>query len=64
MVPGINNWGHAGGMLCGAIAGFVLGYKERSRLTIGHTFLSTACIICTCLTLLWSVVNGAFFMFS
>ncbi len=64
MIPGINNWGHAGGMLCGAITGYILGYKERSRLTIGHTFLSTACILCTCLTLLWSVVNGAFFMFS
>ena len=64
MVPGINNWGHAGGMLCGAITGFVLGYKERSHLSIGHTFLSTACIVCTCLTLLWSAVNGALFMFS
>ena len=64
MVPGINNWGHAGGMICGALTGYALGYKERSRLTLGHTFLSTACIICTCLTLLWSAANGAFFMFS
>ena len=64
MVPGINNWGHAGGMLCGALTGYALGYRERSRLTLGHTFLSAACIVCTCLTLLWSAVNGAFFMLS
>jgi rhomboid protease GluP len=41
MIPGINNWGHAGGMLSGALAGYLLGYKERSRLNISHRILST-----------------------
>lgn len=63
MIPGINNWGHSGGMLCGAITGYALGYKERSGLTLGHTFLSAACIVCTFLALLWSTVSGALFMF-
>ena len=64
MVPGINNWGHAGGMLSGALAGYILGYQERSRENMGHKFLSMACIVCTSLTLLWSVANGAFFVLS
>lgn len=64
MIPGINNWGHAGGMLSGALAGYLLGYKERSRLNISHRILSTLCIVCTALALIWSLVNGAFFALS
>lgn len=63
MVPGINNWGHAGGMLSGALTGFLLGYQERSRETIGHKFLSMACLVGTGLVLAWSIVNGAVFFF-
>ena len=62
MVPGINNWGHGGGMLVGALAGYVLGYQERSLEKIGHKFLSMACIACTGLVLFWSIVNGLFFL--
>ncbi len=62
MVPGINNWGHGGGMLVGALAGFILGYRERSREKIGHKFLSMICIIGTGAVLVWSVVNGVFFL--
>ena len=64
MTPGINNWGHAGGMLSGALAGYLLGYKERSRLNISHSVLSTLCIVCTALALIWSLVNGVFFALS
>lgn len=62
MVPGINNWGHGGGMLAGALFGFLLGYGERSREKIGHKFLSMACMACTGLVLLWSVLNGTLFL--
>ena len=62
LVPGINNWGHGGGMLTGALAAFLLGYRERSRDTVGHTFLSIACMICTGLVLLWSIFNGVLFL--
>ena len=62
MVPGINNWGHGGGMLVGALAGYILGYQERSLEKIGHKFLSMACIACTGLVLFWSIVNGLFFL--
>jgi len=64
MVPGINNFGHAGGMLSGALAGYILGYRERSRDTFGHKVLSTVCIIGTVIVLLWSVVNGLMFLLS
>ncbi len=63
IVPGINNWGHAGGMLVGALAGYLLGYRERSREKMGHKFLSMACIVCTAIVLFWSIVNGLFFLF-
>ena len=62
MVPGINNWGHGGGMLVGALAGYILGYQERTQEKIGHKFLSMACIACTGLVLFWSLVNGLFFL--
>jgi membrane associated rhomboid family serine protease len=62
MVPGINNWGHAGGMLVGALAAYILGYQERVREKIGHKLLSMICIVCTGAVLFWSVVNGVFFL--
>lgn len=63
MVPGINNWGHGGGMLVGALAGYVLGYKERSQEKIAHKLLAMACLVSTAIVLFWSVVNGVFFLF-
>jgi len=62
MIPGINNWGHAGGMLVGALVGFILGYRERSREKTGHKFLSMICIVCTGAVLFWPIVNGVFFL--
>ena len=62
MVPGINNWGHGGGMLAGALTGYILGYQERTREKIGHKVLGMACIVCTGLVLIWSMVNGLFFL--
>jgi rhomboid protease GluP len=64
LVPGINNWGHAGGMLVGALAGSLLGYRERSREKIGHKFFGVACMACTAVVLFWAIVNGVFFLLS
>ncbi len=64
LVPGINNFGHAGGMLTGALAGLVLGYRERSPERMVDKTLSMACIIITAAVLVWAVVNGAFYLFS
>ncbi len=62
LVPGINNWGHGGGMLVGALTGYLLGYRDRLSEKIGHKFLAMACIIATALALSWSVFNGLFFL--
>jgi len=29
LMPAINNWGHAGGLLAGIFLGWVFGYQER-----------------------------------
>jgi rhomboid protease GluP len=63
LVPGINNWGHGGGMLAGAAIGAVMGYQERVPETIRHKFLGTVCIIATGAVLLWSVVNAVLLFF-
>lgn len=60
-VPGINNWGHGGGMVVGALVGWLLGYQERSRERYLHKALSTACVALTAGTLLLSVYNGVWF---
>lgn len=62
VVPGINNWGHAGGMLIGALTGYILGYQELSREKANHKLLSMICMLCTGVVLLWSFVNGIFFV--
>lgn len=58
LVPGINNWGHGGGMLAGALLGYLLGYSEKKRERFSHKVLAMICLAATCLILLWSCVNG------
>jgi len=62
LVPGINNWGHGGGMLAGAAVALLLGYRERSRDNFGHILLGMICLAATGLVLLWSVTNGLLFL--
>lgn len=58
MIPGINNWGHGGGMVTGALLGAILGYKERNRLSIRDKFLATGCALLTAAILIWATFNG------
>lgn len=62
IVPGINNWGHAGGMLSGALAGVLLGYVDRGREKSVHRFVSIACVVFTVLALSFSLFSGALFI--
>jgi rhomboid protease GluP len=62
MMPGINNWGHGGGMLAGALLGFLLGYQEKARENFNHRLLAGLCVGVTVLALLWSLVNGVLFL--
>ena len=63
VVPGINNWGHGGGIAGGLILGYLLGYNERKRETICHSLLSAGCILMTTLTLLWAILTSVYYSF-
>lgn len=60
LVPGINNWAHAGGMAAGYLCGLLLGYQEKRRETIGHGLIGAACAIVTMLILLWALITAFF----
>jgi rhomboid protease GluP len=60
LVPGINNWGHGGGMVAGAILGFLLGYQEKRRENLFHKLLAGLCMIATVAVLAWAVVSGVY----
>ncbi|MBC8317721.1 MAG: rhomboid family intramembrane serine protease [Desulfobulbaceae bacterium] len=63
IVPGINNWGHGGGMAAGALLGYLLGYQEKKRENISHKLLGTSCIIVTAVVLAWAALSSVFYVF-
>jgi rhomboid protease GluP len=63
LVPSINNWGHGGGMVAGAMLGFVLGYEEKRRERLFHRILAGFCMVATLLILLWAIGSGIYFRF-
>ncbi len=58
MVPGINNWGHGGGVLAGGLLGFLLGYRERIREKMLHKWLSVGCMVVTGGVLCWAILSA------
>jgi rhomboid protease GluP len=63
LVPGINNWGHGGGMIAGVALGFLLGYNERRRENISHKLFAALCLIVTVVVLGWAIVSGVYLRF-
>lgn len=63
LVPGINNWGHGGGMAVGALVGLLLGYSEKKKENMLHKYLSMGCIIGTAVILLWSLTSTGMLLF-
>jgi len=51
LVPGINNWGHGGGILAGVFLGFVLGYHEKKKEVLFHKVFGGLCAALTVLVL-------------
>lgn len=51
MMPGINNWGHGGGIVGGALLAKLLGYRERRRENTGHRLLALVCVLGTVIIL-------------
>ncbi len=64
VVPGINNWGHGGGFVAGALLGMVLGYREKRPENRLHGFLAFLCIGLTLLVLFWAVIIGIYYRVS
>ncbi|HEY5513656.1 MAG TPA: rhomboid family intramembrane serine protease [Geomonas sp.] len=54
VMPGINNWGHGGGIVGGIVLGKLLGYRERGAETAGHSLLALLCMLATVVILLWA----------
>jgi rhomboid protease GluP len=61
VVPGINNWGHGGGIIAGIGLGFLLGYREKRRESIFHKLLAVTCVLATLLVLAWAVSTALFY---
>ncbi|HJV66523.1 MAG TPA: rhomboid family intramembrane serine protease [Geomonas sp.] len=51
IMPGINNWGHGGGVVGGVLLGKLLGYRERSRDNKLHLFFAALCLAATVIAL-------------
>ncbi|MFW2366244.1 MAG: rhomboid family intramembrane serine protease [Desulforhopalus sp.] len=62
LVPGINNWGHGGGMVCGVLLAALLGYQDRKKENFAHKVLAASCLAITVVVLVWSCFNGAAFL--
>jgi rhomboid protease GluP len=64
LIPGINNWGHGGGMAVGALLAYLLGYREKKQESYNQKILAMGCVAGTGLILAWSCLNGILFLFS
>jgi len=61
VVPGINNWGHGGGIIAGIGLGFLLGYQEKRKENIFHRLLAVHCAFATILVLVWAVGSALYY---
>jgi rhomboid protease GluP len=56
IMPGIDNWAHAGGFAGGYLAGLILDPLKPER--IDHMVMAFACLLATAIALGWSVVTA------
>ncbi len=61
LVPGINNWGHGGGIAAGIILGYLLGYQEKKGETLIHKILAIICVVLTIAVLLWATASSCYY---
>ncbi len=61
LIPGINNWGHGGGLIAGALLGMVLGYHEKTMENSNHKLIALVCVFTTVLILAWAVITTLFY---
>jgi rhomboid protease GluP len=56
--PGINNWGHGGGILGGIVIGAIIGYNERRRENNFDHALALMCGLATVAIMGWATVRA------
>jgi len=61
LFPGINNWGHGGGIIGGIILGALLGYNERRRENHFDQALALLCGLATVGALGWALLGAVIF---
>jgi rhomboid protease GluP len=57
LFPGINNWGHGGGIAAGVLLGLLLKYNDYTPENMLARIGSTLCLLTTALILAWSVAQ-------
>jgi len=62
LVPQINNAGHIGGLVFGAICAFLIGYNEKKREGATHRIIASGCMVATLMVLLWMLFRGMRFL--
>lgn len=58
IAPGINNWGHGGGVVCGVALGKLLGYEERRPEGVRDQVVMVFCLLVTVAVLAWGAFSG------
>jgi rhomboid protease GluP len=58
IIPGINNWGHGGGLLGGILFGILLGYNEKREEGIIDHALAFLCASMTITALAWALFGA------
>ncbi len=64
LVPGINNWAHGGGIVAGALIGFLLGYRERKEETLLDRAFAAFFLVLTVVVLVWDVLQAVYHRFA
>ena len=63
IVPGINNWGHGGGIAAGILIGFSLGYREKKEESLLNQILANGLILLTVIILLFAILQAIYYRF-
>lgn len=61
-IPGIDNWGHGGGIAAGILLGLLFGYHERQKETRLHKMLARLCFLSTAIVLCWSIGSSIYYL--